>query len=41
MNRRVRGVMAARSCAGVILNSVLSVVSMMTGLALASFTISG
>ncbi len=32
MNRRVRGVIAARSCAGVTLNSVLSVVSTITGL---------
>ena len=31
MNSRVRGVMAARSCSGVTLNSVLSVVSRMTG----------
>ena len=34
MNNRVRGVIAARNCSGVTLNSVLSVVSMMTGLAL-------
>ena len=38
---RVFGVMALRSCSGVSLNSVWSVVSRNTGFALASFTISG
>ena len=38
---KVLGVMALRSCSGVTLNSVLSLVSRMTGLAPASFTISG
>ncbi len=41
MNSLVLGVMAARSCCGVILNSVLSVVSTITDLAPASLTISG
>ena len=40
-NSRVFGVMAARSCAGVTLNSVLSVVCKITGFAPASLTISG
>mgnify|MGYP007027445386 CR=1 FL=1 len=38
---RVLGVMARRSISGVILNSVLSVVSTITAFAPASFTISG